>query len=186
MRKLNNLLTIPSFINLRHRFTLFNSCFVFTIGLVEVSILMSGCSLNGSTSATGADQIKAFDLVESQLLSNYMNGSVEQARQSLMQDIQNLKTSNILDAHAQSGRLCIGYARLFALEKRRKNDADAESTLLLAEFWRARNVELSAATNDVVVLYVMSNTPQEIMKYVDTLDAGIKRAGPRYIQFTGK
>ena len=98
-----------------------------------------GCSTKHSQTAQTAE-LKNFDQEEETSIATYMTGDVEHARQSLKQTIQLLKASIVLDAHSQSGRLYADYIRLYALESRTGNVTDSKEALMLAQYWRIRNL----------------------------------------------
>ena len=122
---------------------------------------------------------------EDKLFTTYMTGDVAQARQSLKDRIQHTKdqSQSVLSAHAQSGRLSMEYARLYVLEKRTGNNADAEEALSKSLYWRIRNLEPPYSTNDEDIIYVMSYPPEKVMKGVDKFDAGDNGDKPKYLQY---
>jgi hypothetical protein len=153
-----------------------------------------GCSCKHSKSVTKQAEIKAFDQEEEKLFAPYLTGNVEQARQSLKQTIQHLEESNSLDLHSQSGRLYGEYIRLYALEKRTGHETDAAVALIKARYWWIRNmesrelskgetIESRKLSDDENVKYFISVTPEQIMKWVDNLNAGENGNKPKYLQY---
>ncbi len=158
----------------------------FALTICSMAIVViggTGCSNSHSQSDAKAAELKAFDQEDVKLFTPYMTGDVEQARQSLKQTIQHLKASTVLDPRSQSGGLYVNYMRMYALEERTGHAAAARDALLLARYWRIRNMKLPEATNDADIIYVMSVTPEQILKYVDVLDAGDNGGRPKYLQY---
>ena len=156
---------------------------VFILALFLAMNFLLGCSAKHSKIVPSEDEMKAFYNEEEKLSVPYWTGNVDQARQSLNQTIQLIKQSNGLSFSAQAGFLYIEYARLYVLEKRAGNKADAELALSKAKFWRIRNLNPSEALDDSAIVKIMSDTPELMVKYIDVLDAGDSGNRPKYLQY---
>jgi hypothetical protein len=142
------------------------------VGLTILTAVFVGCERQ----TAGVDQDVASR--SDTLYQEYLEGSLEQARQSL------LATVEVVERLRPSGRascLLFTYARLYALEKRAGNDALADAYLLKARYWYLCDRELGGETPEDAAKAVATFTAEKCVAFVDKWDKGHTNGkGPRY------
>jgi hypothetical protein len=122
---------------------------------------------------------------EESLTAGYLQGDAAQARKSLDQLIQFYQDpkTKLLTPDARAKASYETYSRLFALEKRTGNEAEAEAALAKMREWRQRFFQLvNAPDQDGATL-----TPERVQALADEMDKAQNHGQPpHYVQTLAK
>lgn len=166
----------------RSFFCCFLSCVIRAFTFILISGLSAGCS-SDNTKEAEVTKTEQFNEEYNRLFAPYMSGDIQQARQGLENTILYIKGSDALDQYAQSGYLYMEYARLYALDKRTGNRAAVADDIIKARYWIIRNLRPPESLDDNIISYVMTDSPEKMINYVEVLDAGDNGDRPKYVRY---
>lgn len=106
--------------------------------LIAVSSILSGCEQKRNI-----DSFKRIELIKfgDLLYSNYLNGSVIDARMALTNAICLWDTNIALLPMGREVAISLGYARLYVLDARIGNSDEAEADLIQERYWHLKALE---------------------------------------------
>ena len=151
--------------------------------LLAVLSILFGCSANRTQLAERASQLESFEQEEGNLFAEYMAGNPERARRALEQTISLIESSNTLDLNSQSGLLYANYIRLYVLDERMGDENGTEVALIKAKYWQVIHMETLKLPDSEINQMLSVDTPDQITKWVNTLDAGDDGRKPEYLKF---
>jgi len=112
----------------------------------------------------------------------YLEGNLDQARQSLEATVQKIEKAK-LKPWGEANSLFFTYSRLYVLEKRAGNEDSAGACLVKARYWYLREHELNGNSVKDANKAVRAFTPERCMEFVDKWDRDHTGGrGPKYLQ----
>ena len=144
--------------------------------LVAPIVVLSGCSQDQP--APKKDVNKELN----GLYQAYLSGGRDDARQSLQAAIHLVQTGE-MHPDDEAWGLWLGYARLYALERRAGSNELAQVDLIKARYWYLRVLELSGDTPPKTLASVKkSAAADKVVAFVDEWDKKhTDGKGPRYV-----
>lgn len=136
--------------------------------VLPVATLLTGCSKKSSRFAPLANYMREQDI----LTDNYFKGDAAQARKSLgdlLDFYQNPKTQLLTDS-ARAQMAYETYERLYVLETRVGNSADADAALAKVKEYRLKFYKLSNVSDANIAKETANLTPDNIRSAVDEVD----------------
>jgi len=122
----------------------------------------------------------------SNLYHVYLNGGRDEARHSLQDAIRLIEDTQVSPPFrkGQAASLFLGYARLYALERRAGSNDMAQVYLVKARYWCLRQDELDGDNAAGCNAYLAKFAAEDkLMDFIDKWDKGANNGkGPRYIQ----
>jgi uncharacterized protein YacL (UPF0231 family) len=122
-----------------------------------------------------------------QLIDKYLQGNVEQAKESLKQAINLIQNETVMTQIGHDNHLILDYDRLYVLEKRIGNESAAKSYFMEARDLDIKALELINTPADEISKELKSYDEESIMKDVDKLDKMQNNGNlPAYLQYIPK
>jgi len=147
------------------------------------AVLLFGCSKKSSSGRF--EPLMDYMKQQDQLTAGYLHGDATQARKSLedlMQYYQDPKTKMLTDT-ARAQMLYQTYSRLFMLETRTGNEAQAKAALTRVNEWQVQFYKLANVSDKDMADAKKNLTLEKIQTMVDEMDKRENRGQlPQYVQ----
>jgi hypothetical protein len=121
----------------------------------------------------------------SRLAEGYFAGGRDEARRSTEEANRLVESAKLLPQYqeGQAFTLFLGYARLYALERRAGSNDVAEAAITKARYWCLRSAELHGDTPVECIAYVDEFADEEkLMAFIDKWDKNANHGDePKYI-----
>jgi hypothetical protein len=148
-----------------------------------IIVLLSGCK-NEKLEAKNDRDEKTHQI--DVLYDEYLTGDIDHARQSVLKAIDILEKVTSFYEGGRAQGLCLGYSRLYCIEKYAGNDNSAYLAFIKAKYWLAMKQELDLYGHDSIkekAKNVKEFTPELCEEYITKWDnAHTDGKGPVYIQ----
>lgn len=144
------------------------------LALTIVFTVLLGCGEGHKPADADVDRVDA-------LYTQYLTGSVDQAREAMLEAVKIVAKNEYEEGHATG--LCLGYGRLFCIESRIGDTNLAHIYYEKSKYWGLIRMELRGASPAEVKAGLEDYTPERCKKLILEFDAAhTKGAGPRYMQ----
>jgi hypothetical protein len=112
----------------------------------------------------------------------YLDGDIDQARKSIVNAIHAYEdvTWNI-NRKQQAFALWLGYARLYALERKAGRQEQAQLALVKARYWALRQLELEGPLTPQKIDQFLQFNPDAMIGFVDKMDKSRGGRAPHYM-----
>jgi hypothetical protein len=158
-----------------------NSKQILFVFVLASTMAVIGCRCRNSQEETDRQQSDVIRKSEALYLV-YFTGTVEQARQALLQNSALLENSRVLEPIGRTLSLSSTYFRLYVLEKRCGNEAAAEADLLKGQYWMLKQGEIKGKDITQWMKSVKQCSGQRIISDIDDFDKRVHNGiEPAYV-----
>lgn len=118
-----------------------------------------------------ADQKRTYDTEgRSRIFQKYLNGSVEEARNSLNEELEAIQSDSVLSEDGKAAQAFIACTRLYWLERRSGNTDAAVKALESARRWNVARFERAGSSKEEAVAKARSFDPETMGDQIERLD----------------
>jgi hypothetical protein len=133
--------------------------------IIIIGMLMLGCGRDKSPAVRQAIRNQ-----HQELIHQYLQGDVSQARDSLLQAIKIMKSDTALTPMGRANFLTIDYFRLYTLEKMAGAQTAADDYWSIGREWQGKAMELAGVPPEQITEKVRSYGSDRVMREVDGMD----------------
>lgn len=112
------------------------------------------------------------------LFETYLNGTPEEARSTLKDEVESVQSNEDLSRAAKAARLFTAYTRLYWLERRAGQEDAALTALAKAREWNVSRFELEGLPKVEAILKAQSVDPISMRENIEKLDRSLNGGSP--------